>query len=78
MAISPDGQILASGSDDRTIKLWNLPTGQLLQTLKQHSGNVNSVSFTPDGNILISGSGDRTIKVWRLQRKSQLADKFVS
>lgn len=78
VAISPDGQILASGSDDRTIKLWNLPTGQLLQTLKQHSGNVNSVSFTPDGNILISGSGDRTIKVWRLERKSQLADKFVS
>lgn len=64
VAISPDGQTLASGSVDKTIKLWNLKTGDLLRTLTGHEGYVRSVAISPDGQTLASGSRDKTIKLW--------------
>jgi WD40 repeat protein/DNA-binding Xre family transcriptional regulator/DNA-binding HxlR family transcriptional regulator len=57
-------QILASGSDDATVKLWNVDTGECLKTLWGHSSWVNSVTFSPDGRILASGSHDQTVKLW--------------
>ena len=66
IAISPDGQTLASGSSDKTIKIWHLSTGKLLHTLTEHSEWVRSVVFSPDGQILVSGSDDKTIKIWNL------------
>lgn len=67
VAISPDGQTIASGSRDNTIKLWNLKTGKLIRTLIGHSGYVNSVAISPDGQTIASGSVDRTIKLWSLK-----------
>lgn len=66
VAISPDGNTLASGSADKTIKLWNLKTGQVLHTLTSYSSWVNVVAISPDGQTFISGSADRTIKLWEL------------
>ena len=66
LAISPDGQILASGSWDRTIKIWNLETGEFVGTLMGHSDRVNSVAISGDGKMLASGSSDETIKFWNL------------
>ena len=66
LAISPDGNILVTGSADKTIKLWNLKTGQVLRTLTNHTSWVNVVAITPDGQTLISGSADKTIKLWEL------------
>ncbi len=66
VAISRDGQTLVSGSEDDTIKVWNLKTGQLSQTLTGHSNTVRSVALSPDGQTLVSGSADQTIKVWNL------------
>jgi WD40 repeat protein len=59
-----DGTILASGSRDTTIKLWDMKTGQLIRTLEGHNDYVNSVNFNQDGTILASGSYDNTIKLW--------------
>ena len=67
VAISPDGQTLASGSADSTIKLWNLKTGALLHTLTGHKYSVVSVAISPDGLTLASGSYDKTIKLWNLK-----------
>lgn len=66
IAISPDGQTLASGSFDKTINLWELSTGSLIQTLSNHSKGVCCVAISPDGHMLASGSWDETIKLWRL------------
>lgn len=65
VAISPDEQTLVTGGD-KTIKIWNLNTGELLSTFTGHSGWVWSVTFSPDGQSLASGSKDKTIKLWNL------------
>ena len=60
-------KILASGSEDETIKLWEVDTGREILTIRGHSGYVNSVAFSPDGKILASGSDDKTIRIWEVQ-----------
>ncbi|MFE1746483.1 protein kinase [Coleofasciculus sp. H7-2] len=63
-AISRDGQTLASASWDKTIKLWNLQSGQLKSTIPNRSASVDAVTFSPDGKVLVSAGGGK-IKVWR-------------
>jgi tetratricopeptide (TPR) repeat protein len=64
VAFSPDGQRLASGSNDNTVKIWDSATGQELRPLKGHANGVWSVAFSPDGQRLASGSEDNTVKIW--------------
>jgi WD40 repeat protein len=64
VAYGPDGKTLASGSYDKTIKLWDVATGKELATPTSHTNRVYSVAFSPDGKTLASGSLDKTIKLW--------------
>ncbi len=66
VAFSPDGQTVASGSDDNSVKLWEVSTGNLLQTLSGHSAGVNAVAFSPDGQTIVFGSKDGSLQRWRL------------
>ncbi|MEH2079736.1 MAG: protein kinase [Nostoc sp.] len=72
VAISNDGQMLASGCSDDTIKLWNLATGSEFRTLSGHFWMVTSVAISNDGQILASGSWDCTIKLWNLATGSEI------
>lgn len=66
LAFSSDGRILASGSVDGTIKLWDPATGNQLRALKGHDGTVSSLAFSPDDMWLASGRPDYTIKLWHV------------
>ena len=64
LAFDPQGETLASGSDDKKVKLWATRSGKLVKTLKGHLDEVNSVAFDARGETLASGSDDRTLKLW--------------
>ncbi|MGG6287514.1 WD40 repeat domain-containing protein [Leptolyngbya sp. AN03gr2] len=67
LSFSPDGQFIASGSRDDTVKIWHVKTGKLLHTLKEDSRwyGVFSVSFSKDGQVLAAGLGGGEIKLWQ-------------
>ncbi|MFM6628134.1 MAG: WD40 repeat domain-containing protein, partial [Microcystis panniformis] len=69
---SRDGKTLVSGSNDKTIKLWNVETGQEIRTLKGHDDFVQSVNFSPDGKTLVNGSWDNTIKLWNVETGKEI------
>ena len=61
---SPDGSMIASVGDDKTIKLWQYD-GTLLTTIQAHSDTIKSVAFSPDSQLIASASKDKTVKLWR-------------
>ena len=72
MSFSPDSSKIASGSGDSMVKLWDVTSGEYLQTLEGHSDGVSSMSFSPDGTKVASGSFDSTIKIWEDPRHREM------
>ncbi len=64
VAFAPNGQWAATGSTDRTVRLWHVPTGETRAVLNGHTASVTSVAFDPAGTQLASGSADGTVRLW--------------
>jgi WD40 repeat protein len=64
VALSSDGSRIVSGSDDRTVRIWDAASGTVQHTLEGHTYRVTSVAFSSDGLRIVSGSADETVRIW--------------
>lgn len=67
VAWSSDGRMLATASDDKTLRLWDAATGRSLRTLREHTHAVFCCCFNKSGNLLVSGSYDEAVVIWDVQ-----------
>ncbi|TCO55723.1 WD40 repeat protein [Actinocrispum wychmicini] len=73
VAFSPDGHMLATASNDRTVKLWDATSHRLLTTLAGHAARVYRATFSPDGRTLATASDDQTVKLWDVTTHQEIA-----
>ena len=70
--MSPDDAFVASTGFDRTVRVWDVESGELKYTLEGHDAIVRSVSFAHDGSLLASAGGDKRIRIWDMETGRQL------
>jgi len=75
VALSPDSRLVAAGSLDTIVRVWDTASGHQVERLKGHKDSVYSVAFSPDGQCLVSGSLDRSIRLWDLAHLKRTLEK---
>jgi WD40 repeat protein len=70
VAFSPAEDLVVSASADKTIRIWDVNTGEAVLTLVGHSAEITSLDFSRDGRYLISGSRDRTVRIWDMMARN--------
>ena len=73
---SPDGKYIASRSRDKTIRIWEIASGQCIKTLTGHGESIYDIVYSPDGKYISSGSSDKTIKNARAEKLKEITRKF--
>ncbi|KAJ8085523.1 general transcription repressor [Marasmius tenuissimus] len=67
VCFSPDGKYLATGGEDKLIKVWNIETKTIRNIFEGHTQEVYSIDYSSDGQLIVSGSGDKTVRVWNME-----------
>ncbi|KAF8131852.1 WD40-repeat-containing domain protein, partial [Boletus edulis] len=73
VCFSPDGKYLATGADDKQIRIWDIAKKRIRHVLDGHRAVIYSLGFSPDGRFVVSGSGDETVRVWDMVDSSSKA-----
>jgi WD40 repeat protein len=68
LAFSPNGRLLATASNDSTVKVWDIETGEELFVIAGHDAPVTGVAFNQDGTLLVTASADHTVKAWDISK----------
>ena len=77
VSFNPNGAQVASGTEDQTVRIWNVETGVCEWTVRGHDSAVMSVSWSPDGTRLTSGSRDETVRIWEVATGKELSQLNV-
>lgn len=73
VAVSPNGRLMASAGEDRSIMLWDIASGKRIKKLTGHTGFIYSLSFSADSGVLVSGGADSTVCVWDVNTENTSA-----
>jgi len=68
VSFSPDNKYLATGAEDKTVKVWDIENKRLCHTFVGHELDIYSLDYSKDGNLIVSGSGDKKAKIWDLEK----------